>query len=284
MKMSNRIVHYLPDHGIPRGLDFGYYHYTAVQPKLDTHRHTDVLELCFCIKGKQQYVINETRFGLRGNDILIVPPNTNHGTGDFPEDKGELFWLQIDLVNKQELLCNLPNDHAEVLLGGLLKASGRIISGALQIKYYLEQLTKELKTSDTVLSKIKINQLILQILLETLRQSTAEQAPNEKNRFLRIDAFIKENIHRPIYIDELASCVQLSTGYFKTWFLKNAGITPKEYINRMKIEFAKSLLMQKSSITAVAFALGFSSSQYFSTTFKKFTGQTPKVFIKAGRR
>jgi AraC-like DNA-binding protein len=46
------------------------------------------------------------------------------------------------------------------------------------------------------------------------------------------------------------------------------GITPAEYINLQKISYAKKMLSNgKSNITDLAYTLGFSSSNYFSSVF-----------------
>ena len=75
--------------------------------------------------------------------------------------------------------------------------------------------------------------------------------------------------------------------------LEAAEVIKKEYPNvifrfigsydgdyQQKIEQAKILLLEKMSITDVAMYLGFTSSSYFSTVFKKFTLYTPSEYIK----
>ncbi len=44
-----------------------------------------------------------------------------------------------------------------------------------------------------------------------------------------------------------------SKSYFKTWFKAHTGITPKEYINRLKVKPAKLDLLDEKTITKVAF-------------------------------
>lgn len=57
------------------------------------------------------------------------------------------------------------------------------------------------------------------------------------------------------------------------------GITPREYINSLKVEYAKNMLLDENyNITDVAFDLNFSSSNYFSSVFKQFTGFTPSQY------
>ena len=58
------------------------------------------------------------------------------------------------------------------------------------------------------------------------------------------------------------------------------GVSPRNYINQQKIEYAKSLLKEGGSITDVSMALGFSTSSYFSYIFKKHTMLTPTEFIQ----
>ncbi len=52
---------------------------------------------------------------------------------------------------------------------------------------------------------------------------------------------------------------------------------PGEFILRCKVEHARRLLAEEASpITEIAFRLGFSSSQYFATVFKRYTNMTPR--------
>ncbi|WP_233194492.1 AraC family transcriptional regulator [Aquimarina sp. I32.4] len=281
MNSEERIVHFLPDYGINRCLQFGYYKYSKVGKQLPVHQHIDSIEICFCINGEQHYQVNDELFKLNGNDILIIPPNENHSTGDYPEDKGELFWLQITCSDGESSFCNLPEEHSLYLIDALEKASKQVFKGAFQIKFMLDGLLNELETSDVTLSRIYINQLIIQIVLEVIQLSKQKQEYSPRQKLNLIDEFIIDNMHRIVYVDELAVISEVSVGYFKSWFKNTAGIPPKEYVNRLKIEQSKIDLLTKENITTVAYDLGFSSSQYFSTIFKKFTGYTPKSYISS---
>ena len=82
---------------------------------------------------------------------------------------------------------------------------------------------------------------------------------------------------RRFTIDELAEEVHLSTSRFKARFREQMGMPPGEYMVRAKVERAHQLLEESAlSITDIAYRLGFSSSQYFATVFKRFTNMRPK--------
>ncbi len=281
--LEERIVYFLKDFNFNRCLQFGYYKYSKAQPKLPTHEHLNAIEICFCSKGEQHYIIEGEVFRLQGNDILIIPPNKKHSTGDYPEEKGELFWLQITCSNDKEGLCNLSIEQSNYLLAEIVKVSNKVFKGTFQVKFMLEKLLTELK-NNSILSTIIVNQLIIQVLLEVLHLSQRKQNSLPSQKLHSIDTYIAKNMYRMIYVDELAEICKVSVGYFKSWFKNTVGIPPKEYINKLKIEQSKIDLLKKDTITAVAFDLGFSSSQYFSTTFKKFTGYTPKFYISSNKQ
>ncbi|WP_222942340.1 AraC family transcriptional regulator [Arenibacter arenosicollis] len=281
--LQDRRVFNLRDFGIKRGLSFGHYRYKAVKPGLESHLHQGALEICFCMKGQQYYKIGEQLYELNGNDIFVVPPDTMHSTGEFPEDKGELFWLQILLDSSVGKLCNMPKKQSDFLLNTLLDKSQCIFKGSFQLKLNLEKLVDYLENVDSMLSKIMIDQLITQLLLETVILSKKTQKSLPSIKLNTLDKYIQKNLFRIIYVDEMANIVGMSTGYFKAWFKKESGMPPKEYVNRLKIEQAKIDLRTTKTVTEVAFGLGFASSQYFATTFKKFTGTTPKSYRRLQR-
>ena len=59
-------------------------------------------------------------------------------------------------------------------------------------------------------------------------------------------------------------------------FKSELGLTPNDCLQRIRIEKATEMHKDPSrSITEVALATGFNSSQYFSTAFRRYTGGSP---------
>ncbi|MGX1930460.1 AraC family transcriptional regulator [Flagellimonas sp. 2504JD4-2] len=281
-KLTNkRIVHQLNILGYSGCLDFGYYRYNTVEPVLNEHRHEDVMEICYCLKGQQYYQIGDELLKLTGNTILIVPPNVDHSTGVYPEDIGELYWIQVSFNTENSSFCNLPSEQSNYLLHKLNEHGGQLFSGSFHLKNTLERLRELLQTHQSTFEQLQANQLIIQLLVETLLLSEAPQQIADTEKVRVVKSFIESNLHRIIYVDELAALLDFSVPYLKTWFKQNFGVPPRSYINRLKIEKAKESLADKKTITAVAFELGFGSSQYFATTFKKYTGCSPKTYKKS---
>lgn len=91
-------------------------------------------------------------------------------------------------------------------------------------------------------------------------------------------AFIHANLGNPILLEEAADSCGLSLSRFKVKFKEEIGVTPREYINRVKIEKSKRLLEENCSVTDTALNLGFSTPNYFAVSFKKYTGLTPREY------
>jgi AraC-like DNA-binding protein len=92
--------------------------------------------------------------------------------------------------------------------------------------------------------------------------------------------FIAQNQQEWLSVAQVAEEVDLSESYFKILFREEVGLPPAEYMLRQKVEAAKIALGDSEcNITELAYRLGFSSSQYFATVFKRFTNQTPSDYM-----
>ena len=78
----------------------------------------------------------------------------------------------------------------------------------------------------------------------------------------------------------MARAAGLSESALRAGMLRQCGMPPGEYILRAKIREAQRLLREGAGITGAAHALGFSSSQYFATVFKRFTCLTPSQWLR----
>lgn len=96
--------------------------------------------------------------------------------------------------------------------------------------------------------------------------------------------FIDTNYARMIGQEQLAALSGLSKYHFLRTFSRYVGLTPNDYLNRVRIDRSFELLSRTDmSIEAIASAVGYSSGSYFIKVFRKLTGQTPGQFREGQR-
>jgi transcriptional regulator GlxA family with amidase domain len=88
--------------------------------------------------------------------------------------------------------------------------------------------------------------------------------------------FIEKHIQEKMTIEELAKMVAIGRRSFERRFKAATNYSVLEYINRVKIEFAKrSFEISRKNITEVMYDVGYTDTKAFRTIFKKNTGLTP---------
>lgn len=96
----------------------------------------------------------------------------------------------------------------------------------------------------------------------------------------KINAVIHENLSDEEFsVQQLADAmiVSRSSLYSKIKIITGMGVN--DYINRLRIEQAMSLLVNTNlNINEISCEVGFTYPRYFSSTFKSMTGMTPKQF------
>lgn len=102
------------------------------------------------------------------------------------------------------------------------------------------------------------------------------QKEHEDEPIKKAQEYIEHNVSQKITVDQLAGLFLLSRRNFERRFKKATANTPVEYVQRVKIEAAKkSLESGRENINEVMYAVGYSDSKAFRTTFKKITGLSP---------
>ncbi|MBS6171753.1 AraC family transcriptional regulator [Ruminococcus sp. AF25-13] len=91
--------------------------------------------------------------------------------------------------------------------------------------------------------------------------------------------YIRSHTNEPIHMDDVAAQIDRSTSYVTKMFKSELGINPGAYINRCKLEEAKSLLTYtEKSLSEISNYLCYSSQAHFQTAFKKQYGMTPMQY------
>jgi len=266
----------------PKGLVcLGHYRYIKMdRPPLLDHIHEDSLEICYLENGYQTYVVDQKEFHLKGGDAFVTFPNEIHGSGHFVVEKASLYWIQIQTFNIRNLL-DLPSKDSEFLIDRLNFLPLRNFKGNQRWKEIFENIFALRGSRDKDYCCLKLRQLVVDLLLDCIELSGKG---TKANSAIDLDiekslGFIHKNIDQVFSVKDVADSCFLSESHFKSKFKKNIGISPLDYIQRKKIERSKELIRAgKLSLTEIATHLGFSSSQYFSTVFKKYTGKMPSKF------
>ena len=96
-----------------------------------------------------------------------------------------------------------------------------------------------------------------------------------------VKKYINNNYSEKLSLNILSEKAVLSPIYFHKLFTEYYGITPSDYIMKIRISAAKHLLITKDySIARIAADCGFSSQSYFNYSFKKQTGLSPLKYRK----
>lgn len=108
-----------------------------------------------------------------------------------------------------------------------------------------------------------------------------------KNKFEEIHQFVLEN---QLYLDTemtlsvLSKKIKISEGYLSQLINKNHGKNYNDYINGLRIEHVKKILVNDEysnyTITAIGLESGFKTKTSFYAIFKKHTGKTPNQYKK----
>jgi transcriptional regulator GlxA family with amidase domain len=121
---------------------------------------------------------------------------------------------------------------------------------------------------------------VFQIEMERTSQSPFTIFQIQKNHgdeiVARAQTYIEENLLDKISFEELASKLAVSRRNFDRRFIRATGNTPVEYLQRVKVEIAKSILEKgRKSIFEVMYEVGYSDDKAFREVFKKITGLSP---------
>jgi len=273
-----------PRLGIDSLAMFGRYNYANAEDGLAEHSHAAALEICYLVRGRQTYCIGKHSYHLRGGDVFLTKPNERHGTGGSPQEKGLLYWMIV--LNPSSTggsLLGLAERESRTLWRELEKSSRRHFPGTPEMKTQLDAILALLHGRGTALKKTAIQNRIVAFLLELLIARERASAEQGSQRFAQVIRHIESNLSDPdkLTVDVLSSIARLSPSRFKTLFKEKLGIPPAEYALRLRIEEARRRLASgDATVTGVAIDLGFSSSQYFASSFKRLTRMTPREAMK----
>jgi AraC family transcriptional regulator len=214
-----------------------------------------------------------------GASVSILPPGENHTLEWRKPSDIVHFYLSPEVFQKiaPEAMKGREPEFKTVLLehDPLMQELGKAVG---------EQARKGL-LSDLYVSSV-MNVLGMRMLERYAAQPSSALVRSYRggltpSQLHRVRDFVDHHLGASLTIEQLSEQVEMSPHYFAMLFRQSTGFTPHQYVLRRRVERAKDLLKNSSaSLSDIAYQLGFSSQAQFTTTFHRFTGETPLRFRK----
>jgi AraC-like DNA-binding protein len=100
----------------------------------------------------------------------------------------------------------------------------------------------------------------------------------------RVFDYLEENLVNDVSLSELAAIVDLSRAHFSRQFKTSTGLPPHRYQLALRIERAKTLLLQRNlSLKEVALSCGFFDQGHLSKSFRRLVGLSPGAWQRSRR-
>ena len=272
-----RKVYTQREHGIPGLRMYGYHNTNRAIAALDKHYHKDSFEFTYIVQGHLRFCVDGHSYSLSGSDMFVTFPDEIHDTGNIPMSLHQMYWFQLE-VNDPKGFLYLEPAMAEELIRRLKALPARVVKMREDTAQLLEQIFANI-AGGTDLGRIQAAQQLVVLLCQILKDA---QAPAFRITpdIGRATAYILEHLQEELTMEELAKVALLSVSRFKQKFKIQLGTNPRSFINYHKIEAAKKLLLDGQSVTDTAMELSFSSSNYFSAVFRRYTSLSPTEYVK----
>jgi AraC family transcriptional regulator, melibiose operon regulatory protein len=246
------------------------------------HSYGDEVEIVRVLHGTSFVGINNQFIRIQKNECLIIFPGVTHNY--FLKDNESC--RMIDLVFKPGDLSTFPpqdlKDHLPFLyelLDPQVEFIRFVDDGS--IKGVLERILAHVEHA-TPQSRmlLKTYYLELYIILSKLMAESLSEAGRAHTVYIQRGLEWMVNFFSTnLTVENIAGEVGISARHFSRLFVKEIGMTVPDYLNLLRIRKAKELLLNtEMDITRIAYAVGYNSSQYFTTRFKRLEHVTPRAF------
>jgi AraC-like DNA-binding protein len=241
------------------------------------HTHSG-FEFLYVARGSATWHVAGNRFEHAMGQIFIAYPGEIHSTGPNPEMFE--FWIGLDLERL--------GFEGRQLARRILSERKRLLTDCTEVELVLRLIIQQVIALRS--RRAGVVRTLLQSLVALLAQKLSEPPnaslasrksvlPYSYSVQKTVD-FMKQNLDRRLALRDLTSVATLrSVSHFCSQFRREVGLPPAAFHLQLRLDAAREALRQPSvDITRAAFEFGFSSSQHFSTLFRRAFKLTPRAW------
>lgn len=241
--------------------------YRTEELSYPSHLHENI-ELFYCENGKIDVTCNFEKNTLKEGMWMIVMPNTEHSYISVGKCQGVMIFIKPTYLSSlSQHLDTIPENPFVICNTGLLR-------NCIEVLLHPQDSYPGLLESKGALY------LIMGTLFRLCRFTEHIRTPSELS-FSDILDYISKNFRHSLTLEDIATKFGLNYSYFSRMFKKKFGCTFRNYLNELRIDHAKYMLISTTlPITDICFECGFTTQRSFNRAFLSVAGCTPKEYRK----
>ena len=286
----------LPRTALPGLKTVGYW--DADEPQnwgLDWHQNEGI-ELTLLERGTLDFAVEGKECRIRPNDLTVTRPWQRHRLGSPCIGPGRLHWLILDLgVRRPHQTWRWPSwimltkSDLDELTHILRHNEQPVWHNATQVCECFVRIAQAIGADRDGSSVSWLTVLLNELLLHTLElfrshEVTLDETLSDTQR--TVELFLEDlrsgrrHLAEEWTVRRMAQACGLGVTRFTDYCRRLTNTTPMQHLNRMRLESAAQLLIERKDLTnaQVAERCGFSSAQYFATVFGRQFGCTPQQY------
>jgi len=236
-----------------------------------------------------------TSYGIMEGDIFCIAPGECHGYS--ANERLEIYNLLFSpelLIDDLPILRRVPGLFDFMVVEPTFRREsgfGFKLRLAPVLRERLERCLRRLEREleqEAPGYEAAAKGLLLEILVLVGRAyagmplSTSTDLTAKRTAIHKAIAYIERHYADTLSLEDLSSRALLSPSYFCQRFRKATGLSPWDYVTRVRLDHAKMLLAQTDrTVTDIALSVGFGDSGYFARVFKAREGMSPREYRKS---
>lgn len=216
------------------------------------------------LKTPGKYIFKGKTVTFEPTSICIIPAGMAYERNSLEEDILVIHFHMLDYVMEEIQVFKVPD----------AQKYKELFTKALTLKY-----------ENDIGSNYRITSVVYEILSELTSDIGFTTNPKD-SRIVESAEYIRQNFWNPeLSIENLAVQACVSPAYYRREFRRICNTSPKDYLDTLRIQYAKSLLEtgyfpQKE----VAWRCGYADVGYFRTVFKRKLGKSIREYLADSTR
>lgn len=231
-------------------------------------------QILYVASGRTHFFFNGEEKIVTAGHMVLYQPKEEQKYDYYGEDKPEVYWVHFTGSDVKNIL-----HHYNIPLSGHVFYCG---TSPIYVMLF-KQIILEFQNCSVGYQEM-LEMCLRQLLLAVQRARLEKPSVVDSHVHDEMEAarqYFNEHYNEPIVIEEFAQSRHISVSLFMRNFKRVFNVSPKQYIQDVRMNNAQSLLATTDySVAEIAAIVGFDNPLYFSRQYRKEKGMSPTHYRK----